>query len=95
MKTHTVTSIVLLTWSSTEPSPAPPQKSSRKVCTWNAIATRAMNSSSGTTLASVTTAFSTAAPWMPRSTAACTSHSTTDAPMMAGAVLPSPNIGKK
>ena len=95
MKTHTVTSIVLLTWSSTEPSLASPQKSSLKVSIWKAMATSAMNSSSGTSLASVTTALSTVAPRMPRSTSAWMTHKTTDAPSTAAGVLPSPKAGKK
>ena len=95
MKTHTVTSIVLLTWSSTEPSWASPQKSSLKVSIWKAIATSAMNSSSGSSLASVTTALSTVAPRMPRSTSAWMTHNTTDAPNTAAGVLPSPKAGKK
>ena len=93
MKTHTVTSMVLRTWSSTEPSLAVPQKSSLKVLVWKASPTNPMNSSSGSSLASVTTALSTAAPWMPRSTRACTTHTTTDAAATAAGVLPSPKAG--
>ena len=95
MKTHTVTSIVLRTWSSSEPSAGAPQNSNVKVFTWKAIATSIMKSSNGTTLASVATALSITAPWIPRSTSACTTHNTTDAPATAATVLPSPKTGKK
>ncbi len=49
----------------------------------------------GTTLAMVTTTLTKAAVWTPRRVMACTIHSTIDAPMIAGTVVPPSNSGKK
>ncbi|MOA42448.1 hypothetical protein D3C78_1644960 [compost metagenome] len=54
-----------------------------------------MNSSSGTILATVVTRLMNAASLIPRSTRKCTAQSSTEAPITAAGVLPSPNSGKK
>jgi hypothetical protein len=53
----------------------------------------AMKMSSGRSFATVAIVFSAAACLMPRSTSACTPHSSTDAPSTAAGVEPSPKIG--
>src|SRR5450830_288898 len=95
MNTQTVTSIVVLTCVSIDPSFTSPQKVKVNVSKLNAIATNTMKISKGMTLARVTTAFKTTAPRMPFNTNACTVQSSVDAPTIAAAVLPSPNTGKK
>ena len=97
MNTHTVTSIMLRTWSITlprsgEPSP---QMSAVKMSSLKANRQISANSASGTTLATVVTRLMNAASLMPRSTRKCTAHSRTEAPITAAGVLPSPKIGKK
>ena len=90
MNTHTVTSMVLLTWSTTLPRSAEPQKSSEKVSILKAKTTTSTNMASGTSLAMVVMVLIMVAPCTPRSTRKCRAHSSTEAHMMAGRVLPSP-----
>jgi hypothetical protein len=85
MKTHTVTSIMFLTWSMVPPRPASaPQKSVVNAPALKPTAAMAMNVRMGTTLATVTTTFTNAAFWTPLRVSACTSHRSTEAPRMAG-----------
>ena len=72
-----------------------PQMSAVKMSSLNANNAISTNSSSGTTLATVVTRLMNAASLIPRSTRKCTAHNSTDAPITAAGVLPSPNIGKK
>ena len=101
MNTHTVTSIMFLTCVIVSPSGAPsicvvrPQKSAENSPALNPTAAMAMNTRIGTTFATVTTTLTKAAVWTPRSVMACTIHSTTDAPMIAGTVAPPSKTGKK
>jgi len=101
MKTHTVTSIMLLTWVMVSPSGAPlicvvlPQKSAVNRPALNPTAAIAMKTTIGTTLATVTTTLTNAAVLTPRRIMACTIHSRIDAPTMAGTVAPPSKRGKK
>ena len=97
MNTHTVTSIMLRTWSITLPRSGffTPQMSLVKMSSLNAKRAIRINSTSGTTLATVVTRLMNAASLIPRSTRKCTAQSRIEAPMMAAGVLPSPKIGKK
>ena len=72
-----------------------PQKSAVNSPALNPTAAMAMNTRIGTTLAMVTTTLTTAAVRTPRSVMACTIHKTTEAPMIAGTVVPPSNWGKK
>ncbi|MNP10680.1 hypothetical protein D3C76_1028370 [compost metagenome] len=97
INTQTVTSIILRTWSMTVPSsllPAP-QKSAVNTSALKAIAAMTMNNASGTILAIVVSVLINAASRIPRSTRKCSAHNSTEAQVIAGRVLPSPNIGKK
>ena len=96
MNTHTVTSIMLRTWSVTLPSAglAWPQMSCVNTSVRNASPTSSTNSASGTSLATVVTWLMKAASRMPRSTRKCMPHSMTDALATATGVLPSPNTGR-
>ena len=97
MNTHTVTSIMLRTWFITLPRSGffRPQMSAVKMSSLKANKVINMNSISGTTLATVVTRLMNAASLIPCNTRKCTAHSSTDAPMTAATVLPSPKIGKK
>ena len=97
INTQTVTSIMLRTWFITLPRSGffTPQMSAVKMSSLNANNAISTNSSSGTTLATVVTRLMNAASLIPRSTRKCTAHNSTDAPITAAGVLPSPNIGKK
>lgn len=101
MNTHTVTSIMALTWVIVSPSDAPsictavPQKSAVNSPALKPTAAMATNTRMGTTLATVTTALTTAAVCTPRRAIACTTHSTIEAPMIAGTVAPPENAGTK
>jgi len=101
MNTQTVTSIMFLIWSIEEPREAPsiwtalPQTSVVKMPALKAMAVRATKVTSGTILATVATVLTKAAWVTPRSTMACISQSSTEAPMTAARLLPSPNTGKK
>ncbi|MDT4871486.1 hypothetical protein FQZ97_1066170 [compost metagenome] len=97
MNTHTVTSIILRTWSITVPRsllPAP-QKSAVNTSILKATAAITMNRASGTILAMVVRVLMKAASLIPRSTRKCRHQSNAEAQMIAGRVLPSPNSGKK
>ncbi|MCY1535903.1 hypothetical protein D9M68_713290 [compost metagenome] len=97
MNTQTVTSIMLRTWFITVPRsllPAP-QKSAVNTSSLKATAQITMNSASGTILAMVVRVLMNAASLIPRSTRKCRNQSSTEAQMIAGRVLPSPNTGKK
>ncbi|MNQ97126.1 hypothetical protein D3C85_1127580 [compost metagenome] len=97
MNTHTVTSIILRTWSITLPRSGffRPQMSAVKMSSLKANNAINMNSSSGTILATVVTRLMNAASFIPRSTRKCTAQSSTEAPITAAGVFPSPNSGKK
>ena len=72
-----------------------PQKSAVNSPALKPTAAIAINTRIGTTLAMVTTTLTNAAVWMPRRVIACTIHSTTEAPMIAGTVAPPSKAGKK
>ncbi|MOA35301.1 hypothetical protein D3C78_1567440 [compost metagenome] len=97
MNTHTVTNIMLRTWFITLPRSGflMPQMSAVKMSSLKANTAINTNSSNGTTLATVVTRLMNAASLIPRSTRKCTAHSSTEAPITAATVLPSPKIGKK
>ncbi|MNR45787.1 hypothetical protein D3C85_1646770 [compost metagenome] len=88
---------MLRTWFITLPRSGfiEPQISAVKMSSLNANSAIRTNSASGTTLATVVTRLMNAASLMPRNTRKCTAHSSTEAPMIAATVLPSPKIGKK
>ncbi len=97
MNTHTVTSIMLRTCCITLPSSGlpRPQKSAVNTSRRKATAVITMNRSNGTILAMVVTRLTNAASRIPRKMRKCTPQSTSEAPITAGRVLPSPNIGTK
>ncbi|MCY1385284.1 hypothetical protein D9M69_736520 [compost metagenome] len=72
-----------------------PQMSRVKMSSLKAKKQIRMNSSSGTILATVVMTLMNAASLIPRKTRKCTAQSSTEAPMTAARVLPSPKIGKK
>ena len=97
MKTHSVTSMVLLTWPMIEPRLALPSplKSAEKTSILKATATMPMNSTIGAILATVTMVLTIAAWRTPAMIRKWMIHSRIDAPSTACHVLPSPKAGKK
>src|ERR1041384_1751581 len=99
MNTHTVTSIMFLTWSSVRPSEAPsilvewPQTSAVNKPDLKPTAATAMKVTMGTTLAIVTSVLTRAALGTPRKVRIWTTQSTTEATRMARKVLPPSNDG--
>ncbi len=92
MNTQTVTSIMFRTWSRVLPSPAfSPQKSAVNRSALNPTAAIAMNVTMGTILAMVTRTLAKAALRTPLKVRACTAHSSTEAPTIAGTVVPPSN----
>ena len=89
MNTHTVTSIMFLTWSTVPPRPASvPQMSAVKRSALKPTAAMAMKVTMGTTLAIVTTTLTKAALRTPLRVSAWTTHSRTEAPTIAVTVVP-------
>ncbi|MNE99323.1 hypothetical protein D3C81_1285020 [compost metagenome] len=88
---------MLRTWFITLPRSGfiEPQMSAVKMSSLKANTAISTNNASGTTLATVVTRLMNAASLIPRSTRKCTAQSSTEAPMTAAGVLPSPKIGKK
>ncbi|RMP89612.1 hypothetical protein ALQ17_200126 [Pseudomonas fluorescens] len=88
---------MLRTWFITLPRSGffTPQMSAVKISSLKANSAISTNSTSGTTLATVVTRLMNAASLMPRSTRKCTAQSSTEAPITAAGVLPSPKMGKK